>query len=620
MSSPARTQILLCCLHPVALAAGCGRTPLLPPSCDIEVVPALVDFGEVRAGETAAQSVQLRNRGAGFCEITGLALVADAEAGFALAPGTPSTFGVGEFDFAAVTVTFRSETVSVPLKRSGQLVFSSGTAEPGKPILDRREAFVPLASRIHSECSLAIRPAAVDFGRVRLGTWASDAIELHNQGTGTCEIRDVRLAPDSDPQFDPFEPDLGTLRFEPGEMVVLGVGFQARDAKKPHRRTGAVRFATTYPKNEDVTVPLAATVDVGCELVWTPAQVDFGLVILNNVATADVTLRNEGTENCIVSRIDLAPDSDPDFSLDPAQARALSVAPDGRATVRVVFRAADSAPPYTKTGTLVMQTSDLATPEAVIPLSAYVSTVCIEASRWVYTVDDRGRFARFDPPRRAFTDISTLACPTTATPNSMAVDQNAVAWVGYTDGNLFEVDTATGKCQATTFVRDQAGIRVFGMGFVFDPATGRDTLFIAGGMDNAFNSRTTLATVSFPGLVVTPIGPVEAGNAELTGTGDGELWGFVPAIGATGAVRQSVLVRIDPASGKTLESHTYTLASTGGGFSYWAVKFWGGSFWIFFNGSIYEVARSTPDKLTPVMTDTGRNVVGAGVSTCAPLQ
>jgi hypothetical protein len=56
------------------------------------------------------------------------------------------------------------------------------------------------------------------------------------------------------------------------------------------------------------------------------------------------------------------------------------------------------------------------------------------------------------------------------------------------------------------------------------------------------------------------------------------------------------------------------------------MKFWGGYFWIFVNTSISKVARDNPATIIPV-GDTkdashpnGRYIVGAGVSTCAPLQ
>jgi hypothetical protein len=194
----------------------------------------------------------------------------------------------------------------------------------------------------------------------------------------------------------------------------------------------------------------------------------------------------------------------------------------------------------------------------------------------------------------------------------MAVDQKAVAWVVYDDGNLFKVDTATARCEATSFQVGQDGFNKFGMGFVFEPSTGVDTLYIANNL--MVDGKTELATVSFPSLVVTLVGPITAGSAELTGTGDGGLWGFVPY--DENPDGQAVLVRLDPASGATLESYAYpTLTDSGS----WAVKFWGGSFWIFLGTSVYQVPRDTPQTIRTAIADTGRDIVGAGVSTCAPL-
>jgi streptogramin lyase len=250
-------------------------------------------------------------------------------------------------------------------------------------------------------------------------------------------------------------------------------------------------------------------------------------------------------------------------------------------------------------------------------LSVTISSPCVAASRWIYAVDNVGIFWRFDPATSTFTKIGALNCPAAPgeTPFSMAVDQNAVAWVVYTDGNLYKVDTGTGRCEATSFQVEQYGFLTFGMGFVFDPSTGIDTLYIAADESNDMGSE--LATLSFPSLEVTPIGPIAAGSAELTGTGDGSLWGFVPSW--ANPDRQAVLVRLDPTSGATLEQYAYPSLPSGAGPHSWAVKFWGGSFWIFLDGLVYEVPRATPQTIRPVITDTTHNIVGAGVSTCAPL-
>jgi hypothetical protein len=222
-------------------------------------------------------------------------------------------------------------------------------------------------------------------------------------------------------------------------------------------------------------------------------------------------------------------------------------------------------------------------------------------------------FSRFDPASLTFNDIAKLNCPSAFSPFSMAVDQHAVAWVLYGDGHIFRVDTGTAQCQATTFQVGQHGLSTFGMGFVFNPTTGIDTLYIAGGTFPTQRSS-TLATISFPALTVSTVGTISAGWPELTGTGDGELWGFVPSFASVNG--QSLMLKIDPTNATELARYPYTGLTSGS----WAVKFWGGSFWIFLGPAIYQVPRTTPDKVITAIANTGRDIVGAGVSTCAPVQ
>jgi hypothetical protein len=457
-----------------------------------------------------------------------------------------------------------------------------------------------------------VSPTTIDFGHVAIDTATTSSVQLINQGTGPCEISDLTLSPSTDRQFHLDSPEPFAL--EAGERRAIAVSFHAEDMTKPHHRTGALQFVSNDNAQGESTVPLSADIDVGCNLGWLPTSLDFGNVMLNTSADGHVSLTNDGSDTCYVSDLALTADSDRNFRLTSTTSVAVPVG--GGATIQLVFTAADSTPPHLKSGTLTFQTGNKRTPSARVPLSANVNTVCVEASRWIYTVDQGGLLSRFDPDTLTFTDIATLRCPNTLElPNSMAVDQNAVAWVAYQDGNLFKVDTGTGDCKATSFQPNQHGLKVFGMGFVFDPSTGTDTLFIAGGQSVVLG-QSTLATVSFPGLVVTPVGTVTEGLPEMTGTGDGQLWGFIPAGVATG--RSALLLRLDPKTGATLESYAYPSVTGGGA---WAMKFWGGSFWVFLGSTVYKIARDTPDLIQSVIPYTGRvGIVGAGVSTCAPLQ
>jgi hypothetical protein len=151
------------------------------------------------------------------------------------------------------------------------------------------------------------------------------------------------------------------------------------------------------------------------------------------------------------------------------------------------------------------------------------------------------------------------------------------------------------------------------MGDIFQSPEGADTLFIAGG---AFVGTPSprLGSINFATLLVTDIAPIQIGWVELSGTGDGELWGFVPGSESTTGI--STLAQLDPSTGNTLSSYPLPNIPISGS---WAVKFHGDAFWIFESSQIFTVQRSDGSETTAVEDD-GRTIVGAGVSTCAVLQ
>jgi hypothetical protein len=243
---------------------------------------------------------------------------------------------------------------------------------------------------------------------------------------------------------------------------------------------------------------------------------------------------------------------------------------------------------------------------------------CPAEAKLVYLVDQNNKFSSFNPGTLAITDIGTLNCPAQvlATPFSMSVDRSAIAWVLYSSGELFKVDTTSLACTKTSFA-NPSGMVNFGMGFVSNSAGSTDeTLFIAGGAAGAAlgGGSSTFATLDFPGLGVTVKGTI-SGWPELTGTGDAKLWGFFPNLSPP------KVAQIDKSSGADLV--TLPLASLAGSPEAWAFAFWGGDFWIFLKratDSSTQVHHVKPDgTLTTPLPSTNRTIVGAGVSTCAPI-
>lgn len=251
---------------------------------------------------------------------------------------------------------------------------------------------------------------------------------------------------------------------------------------------------------------------------------------------------------------------------------------------------------------------------------------CSDAAKLIYTVDQDGRFSSFNPGTTppSFVDItSRLSCPAQTdffgvpqTPYSMSVDRDATAWVLYSSGELFRVDTSRGACQSTRFQPNQAGFQLMGMGFVANDAmSDLDTLFVAGGAGPDTGGGARLGTVDLGTFTLTPTHQL-SGWPELTGTGLAELWGFYPD------TTPPKVAKINKQTGA--EEVVYPLASLQGTPAAWAFAFWGGDFWVFLmrtdetDTTVYRVDASTGE-LSPALSSTGRQIVGAGVSTCAPV-
>jgi hypothetical protein len=263
---------------------------------------------------------------------------------------------------------------------------------------------------------------------------------------------------------------------------------------------------------------------------------------------------------------------------------------------------------------------------------------CSEAAKLVYVVDSNNQMSSFDPATKTFKDLGTLSCPAAsgAQPFSMGVDRNATAYVLYsgvdqftgtvTSTEIFKVDTTQANlpCTKTTFA-GTADFKQFGMGFSTDSAMGNaDTLFIVGSPGVGMGSA-QLAKLDVNTMQPTPIGAV-SGDPELTGTGSAELWAFFPS--NTAGTTDPKVAKLDKATG-TLGT-PFTLTALKGAPNAWAFAFWGGDYWVFLarsSGGIVPVPGKTvvfqidgTNGSLKGMTDTmTRTIVGAGVSTCAPV-
>jgi hypothetical protein len=151
-----------------------------------------------------------------------------------------------------------------------------------------------------------------------------------------------------------------------------------------------------------------------------------------------------------------------------------------------------------------------------------------------------------------------------------------------------------------------------------------ETLFIATDNLNNQSGAARLGTIDVAGTFTLGfVGdfnpPIQ--NAELTGTGDGRLFAFYSVGGTPNQPGpDSAIGEIDKTTARVIAETPLPGITQG---SAWAFGFWGGDFYTFTspnsNGSIVTRVRPSDGSVTTV-GNLGSNIVGAGVSTCAPEQ
>jgi hypothetical protein len=249
---------------------------------------------------------------------------------------------------------------------------------------------------------------------------------------------------------------------------------------------------------------------------------------------------------------------------------------------------------------------------------ACVDTCALQDVELIYVVDNKANLFRFDPrklPGEPFHRVATLSCNPSSSLNSMAVDRAGIAWLGYHDGKLHRASIIDGHC-STGGAAPSGAPSAFGMGFVSDgPKATTEKLFVAGSQGQA-KTLATLDTSTTPATWnrVAAI-PSATEHPELTGTGDGRLFGYFPSPG------RGFVQELDRTTAKPIGTR-WTLDGGTDRVTAYAFAHWGGVFYVFStagdNSAVHAIHMKT-GKQELIRQDLPRVIVGAGVSTCAPL-
>ena len=234
---------------------------------------------------------------------------------------------------------------------------------------------------------------------------------------------------------------------------------------------------------------------------------------------------------------------------------------------------------------------------------------CTETSDLIYVIErDSNELYLFDPEALQFSRLGRIACGNNNTPGSMAVSRSGQAYVRFSDDRLYQVDLTDLACTPTGFTAP-SNFGSYGMGYAtLDGETWKDELFIAD-KDRVGQLDTSTWTLNQLGDM--------ASQSELTGNGSGELWAFLPL------ESPPALARLDKNTGDELERIRLSGFPNLSDIDTFAFANWDGTFWLFVRSygmgsstNVYEVGED--GQVRERLEDVGFDVVGAGVSTCAP--
>ncbi len=308
---------------------------------EIAVVPGAVDFGDVPEGGLVTRQVRLTNVGADPTlpplRIEAVTVAGSAE--FRADLPAPVELGPGAF----LDLDLHYAPVDPGGDAAEAVVVSNDGSNP--------EVRIALSGRatVAPPCTLELAPGRLDFGTLDERRGAVLGFTLRNTGTTLCVLRDLRLAPGSDPVFRlPGAPPEGFL-LNPGRWFGRMVAFDPLAVNAgAGAYTGEVEvWIVENGVRRRMAIPLAAQSARGC-LVPAPRFLDFtsgrpecgprsGTLAFTNVCSDPIT----------VGSIALGTGNNPgEFTIDAAPATPLALGGGDGFTVDLTWRAATRGPSY----------------------------------------------------------------------------------------------------------------------------------------------------------------------------------------------------------------------------------------------------------------------------------
>lgn len=245
---------------------------------------------------------------------------------------------------------------------------------------------------------------------------------------------------------------------------------------------------------------------------------------------------------------------------------------------------------------------------------------CAPGTDLIYVLSDLAELWSFDPVSLDFELISSFVCDGLTATFSMGVDRNAIAWVMFQTGDIYNLDiNDPAVCIDPGYTPNQLGFDLFGMAYVSEGEDNPCDQLYAHSFSGGFGFQEgpgigKLGTVDPDTLQMQQLGIIDYDGGELSGTGDGRLFAFAGAAPAK-------LVEYDKTDATVIDTLPLASLELTNAFAF---AFFGGDFYFFTEGAglmsqVTHIDYDGTQDLEVVVPQAPIRIVGAGVSTCAPV-
>jgi hypothetical protein len=293
----------------------------LPPSPDIAVSPSSHNFGDVAIGESTSRLFQVSNNGLLDLNVASTTVAGSVAADFSVESGGGSfTLTTGEI--REISAGFAPTTTG---SQSAILRFESDDPDENPfEVTLSGAGFVP-------QPDIAVAPLSHNFGDVLIDSAKVRTIRLKNVGQLNLTVTNLSLTNDID-----FSIPAISLPFEitPGDSQITAVTFRPQSEGE---KSGMLNIASSDPDEA------ATVVDVNGrgiprvpQISVSPAQHDFGEVVIGDSSAQAFTVVNIGSADLVVSEATLVSADSTDFVR--IGEGAFTIAPGDSQHVVILFR------------------------------------------------------------------------------------------------------------------------------------------------------------------------------------------------------------------------------------------------------------------------------------------